>query len=567
MSVIRKLATIQPALVLVALVLVAPRARAEEKPGTLPSYLSNASAVFSVPAEPKPLYLVPWVDPTFSSTLQRITPDPGTSTAPVSGTWGSDTRHVYSKQQPWSSDASLYILENRSGGSPTPLVLDGKTYAPRYSMSSSAGLYDYRWLPSTAHPHELVNVNSSGTELSWVDVTTSTKTRTWTLPITADYGIGSGEGNPSRDGRFVCVGNASSMVVVDMDPQPPYAPYPNRRIGPVYTFAACSLLVSSPTSCAIGNLSVSASGKYVDVKYQGTTGDTYDAHRIFEVDPATLALKPHAMAQGSLRCDSFTGRANGWIFALKHADMTLDPFDGNEDVIVGGRACPGSTLGHVVKVRLRDGATTGLTDPSNEASVYHVSTRSYNRLGWAYVSFYKVAGTRFSDEIIAVKLDGSRTVERYAHIHSAASGCYRCEAHPSPSPDGSRIAFASNWAQDCGSNCGSSSVIKDYVIAGPLPSAGVPGRPAGDGLALSSIWPNPGRSPMRVSYVLPGSMPARFELVDVAGRIVLAQEIDAPSRGAREATVAFDPRVHPGTYWLRLAQSGQQAVSRVVLLR
>src|SRR5262249_26328885 len=141
------------------------------------------------------------------------------------------------------------------------------------------------------------------------------KTRTWSLPLTADYGIGSGEGNASRDGRFVCISNAGAMVVIDMDPQPPYAPYPNRRIGPVYTFPPCSLDVASPSSCPIGNISVSASGKYVDVKYSGSAPETYDEHRIYEVDPATLALKPHRMASGSTRCSSFASRPNGWIFA------------------------------------------------------------------------------------------------------------------------------------------------------------------------------------------------------------------------------------------------------------
>src|SRR5438046_748593 len=80
------------------------------KPVARPAVVTDASAVYSVPAEQRPLYLTPWTDPTFSTTLTRITPDPGASTSPVSGSWGSDTRHVYSKQQPWSSDASLYIL-------------------------------------------------------------------------------------------------------------------------------------------------------------------------------------------------------------------------------------------------------------------------------------------------------------------------------------------------------------------------------------------------------------------------------------------------------------------------
>jgi len=43
---------------------------------------------------------------------------------------------------------------------------------------------------------------------------------------------------------------------------------------------------------------------------------------------------------------------------------------------------------------------------------------------------FETAGKRFSDELIAVKLDGSKGVERCAHMHSATSGCYRCEQHP-----------------------------------------------------------------------------------------------------------------------------------------
>jgi len=149
----------------------------------------------------------------------------------VSGTWGTDSRHHYSKDQPWSADGVFYCLENRGGGSPSPLLLDGHTFAPLLSVPSSAGLWDYRWHPAKARARLMINVNSSGTELSWVDATTGLKARTWTLPF-AVSGFGSGEGNASRDGRFVALASASRLVVVDMDPQQPYAPYPNRRIGP-----------------------------------------------------------------------------------------------------------------------------------------------------------------------------------------------------------------------------------------------------------------------------------------------------------------------------------------------
>src|SRR5207249_1489964 len=138
-------------------------------------------------------------------------------------------------------------------------------------------------------------------------------------------------------------------------------------------------------------------------------------HRVFEVDPSTLSIRPHLMAAAALRCGSFASRNDGWIFPLKHADMGLNPFDGGEDVIVGGRSCPGSSIGHLVMVRLRDGRVTALTDPRNESSVAHVSTRSLDRPGWAYVSWYPGAGRRFDDEIVAVKMDGSGAVERIAH--------------------------------------------------------------------------------------------------------------------------------------------------------
>src|SRR5262252_9850845 len=106
--------------------------------------LTNPNTVYSVPAESRPAYLKSFSDPTFNSTIMRITPDPGVSTSPVSGSWGGDTRHHYSKDEPWSADGAFYFLENR-GGSPTQLVLDGHTFAPLFGVPASAGLYDYRW--------------------------------------------------------------------------------------------------------------------------------------------------------------------------------------------------------------------------------------------------------------------------------------------------------------------------------------------------------------------------------------------------------------------------------------
>ena len=434
----------------------ATRARASFAAAT--TLVTDPSLVFSEANVSRPGYLNPIVDPTFSTQVTRIADDTGFSTSPVSGTWGADARHVYSKQQPWNSDGTLIAIENRSGGSPSPLFLDGTTYQPKFGPCSSAPFYDYRWHPSPAHAKEMINVDGSGKQLTWYDVVNCVTTRSWTLPITSNYGIGSGEGNPSNDGRFVAIANDSQMVIVDMDPQPPFAPYPNKRIGPVRRLSDCGL-----SDCSIDWVSVSSSGRFAVVNYNG------DYPRVFDIDAATLALTPHAYPASTPECLSHDP-TNGFILDLGHADFALNPFDSDEDVVIGQRSsgCPskvnGVPMAGVVMVRLRDGFVTMLTDPTNEAFPHHISTRNLDRPGWVYVSYYPGPGQRFNDEIVAIKMDGSQAVERLAHIHSDINGCYRCEPHAVPSRDGQRVIFASNWATFCGTGCGATSDIKDYVV-------------------------------------------------------------------------------------------------------
>lgn len=438
--------------------------------GTATTLVTDPAAVFTIPAVPMPGHRDTLRDAVFGTRIERITGIPGTPVGNGLGAWGTDARQVYSKQQVWNATGTLLSIENRGGSAgQSPLLLDGETYQPTGTPCAAYDAYDYRWHPSRAHANEQINVSHDGLELMWFDVTRCIKTRSWTLPFAADYGIGSGEGNVSADGRYVVIADGSRMVVVDMDPQAPAAPaYPYRRIGPVFTLPACSLQTGAPTNCPIGNISISPSGRYIDVKYAavGASCDTLcDLHRIFEVD-TNLVIRPHVMAGNSLRCGSFAARPNGWVFPLKHADLMSDPFDNDEDVLVGGRACPGSNLGHVVKVRLRDGKVTSLTDPTNEAGYSHGSARATERPGWFYVTFDRspsYAGRRYWGEIVALKIDGSGSVERLAHYHSTASQ-YRAQAHAVPSPDGRRVLFASDWADACGNGCGSTSVFGGYVI-------------------------------------------------------------------------------------------------------
>ncbi len=81
----------------------------------------------------------------------------------------------------------------------------------------------------------------------------------------------------------------------------------------------------------------------------------------------------------------------------------------------------------------------------------HTSTRNLTRPGWAYVTYQDRDGKwlPYRDEVVAVKLDGSRRVERLAHLHTNNTG-YVTEAHACPSPDGTRVIWASNWEAPTG---------------------------------------------------------------------------------------------------------------------
>jgi hypothetical protein len=431
--------------------------------------VTDPSTVFPVPSVPEPGYLSTETFAPFNTKITRITGDPGTSLGgAVAGTWSTDARHHYSKDQPWNSDQSLIAIQNTStgGGNPSAVYLDATTHLPAYGKCSNYQLGDDRWHVSTDHPHE--RVNATGTLLDWFDITTCTETRQWTLPMSV-IGLGQGEGNTSFDGRFAVLGDQTSMFVVDMDPQPPYAPYPTARFGPITNVSAgCGL-----PNCKVTWESVSPSGKYAVVHYSG------EPIKVFDIDPVTLALTPRTITNLAPLCPT----ATGVVYKLGHADMTLNPFDNNEDVIIGQEKCGnlnktvnGQLIGHVVMVRLKDGTMTSLTNPTKEQSAHHISARNFDRPGWAYVSYFAAvsgSGTtkKYNDEIIAVKLDGSGSVERLANMHSTTSGCYRCETHAVPSRDGTKVMYASTWSLNCDSGCGGSGALSQNVISGFIADA------------------------------------------------------------------------------------------------
>jgi hypothetical protein len=333
--------------------------------------------------------------------------------------------------------------------------LDGETYRPKAAMPERA--MRGRWHPSRQHPNERICFN--GTDLEWLDVVTNQQTRTWQLPLKSR---GFTEGNPSNDGRFVAAFDDTHMCIVDMDPQPPLKSYAagNRRIGPLVAHGCIGFNDNVNDMRYIDWISVSAGGKYLIVHHAG------DHPRVWTIDPDTLALTPRP---NSHQYPGMAGSArDGFVYEVGHADLATNPFDHDEDVIVGqehgrniGKIVEGKRIGGVILVRLRDNTITPLTDPMNEAYPSHASARATDRPGWVYVDYYhKQADRRFAGEVVAVKMDGSLAVERLAHEHSTHD-FYRAESHVLPSRDGQRVLFASNWAFK---GDGDHDVIQDYVV-------------------------------------------------------------------------------------------------------
>lgn len=90
-------------------------------------------------------------------------------------------------------------------------------------------------------------------------------------------------------------------------------------------------------------------------------------------------------------------------------------------------------------------------------------------------------------------------------------------------------------------------------------------EPGLTGFALSRVAPNPATDRMAVSFTLPSSEPATLELLDVSGRRWLGQDVGPLGAGAHRVELRTAGRVPPGLYFLRLAQGGRVAASRVAI--
>lgn len=355
---------------------------------------------------PRPGYSKPFLDPVFASEVTRITGDPGTAILNIDSVWDPVARHQYSKVAAWNANQSLLLLSHHHGY-PSMLFLDGSSYQPVFGRNVSPGT-EIRWHP--LKPDTLVYVKDNAIGY-WNPVKDTTEVVAEFGKEYSDFHIGPWEGNLSQDGRWiVVVGRKGAIQVAFAYDLKKRRKYPDLVLDDV----------------TVDWASISASGKFIVLNGK-IRGDTGDQTQVYDLGGNKV------------------GKLWGNYGRPSHYDLTLD--SEGEDIAVGVSKYK-SEDGQVIKRRLRDGKVTVLT-VGGYAS--HTSARNLGRPGWVYVT-YQYSGPNWPpywDEVVAVKLDGSQTVERIAQMH-ANSTDYLTEAQAVPSPDGERILWASAWGAPSG---------------------------------------------------------------------------------------------------------------------
>ena len=352
----------------------------------------------------KPDYLQPITDPTFGTTITRITGDVGTSIPNVGGEqWRNVARHGYSTRQPWNADESLIYLDRHKtqGGSwGAELFLDGETYEV-IKRASIPGANELRWHPTD--PDIMLLLRDDGV-YAW---SYSTGNTTQLMSYSGYSNLTTGyTGNFSNDGTKISVfGTRNSdgrQVVFAID-------FANNIKHPDIDFSGID----------IDWLSISPLGNYTLVN--GDYGNGSDRTKIYDL--AGNQVGPYWSEYGR----------------PSHFDLSIDQ-EGNEVAVGVSKSNPDD--GRVIKRRLTDGQVTVLT-PGGYAS--HASARSLNRPGWVFtISASNQNWGPYYNEIIGVKLDGTR-VERITHARNYQFDQYENQAQVCPSPSGSRVLYASNW--------------------------------------------------------------------------------------------------------------------------
>ena len=341
-------------------------------------------------------YLVPFTDSRFGNKIVKIT-NPLNAVPGLSVKWEKVARHHYSIDQAWNADQTLLVM---GMGTPGRLFLNGSTYQPVFNRAHPGGI---RW--HRTNPSLMVFVGKAGVGV-W-DVRKDVRQPLNRLTGYSGADIGE-KGNLSDSGAVVPITAKRS------DGKKVMFAY-NISTGKKYPDIVMSAWYD------IGWTTISPKGTYI-VSYSKKTSSSNPQRLIFTLDGKLVQNWTDYERPG-------------------HGDFMIDR--NGYEVAVGRSKVDAFKL---ITRRLVDGKVTVLSD-SIKAS--HISARSLRSPGWAFGSFVKAGSDHerylpYSNEVTAITTDGTQKVRRLA-THNSTENNYASEVHASPSPDGKRAIFASNW--------------------------------------------------------------------------------------------------------------------------
>ncbi len=372
----------------------------------------------TMPSIPKPGYLSPITDPTFGTTVIRVTDRAVFDTHdPNSRTW-----HKYSKNQPWNSDGTLIHM----GGWPGA-VLDPQTYQVLDMVRPPGG--PNTW--SNTQSNIMYGTNKGGFGdncIVQLDVNTNTYSAVSCFSQYTKVSYGEYEGNMSNDDRYMalqCIKPGGAMEVA------------------CYDFVSNSIVSTTNAPVWPNNVTMSQSGDFIMIQWNVYGTGQYQGTWIYNRNLSPIG---NIDAQGG-----------------SHIDLGYDT-QGNE-VAVG-------TMGNNRRLRMKrldNGSVTNLLSDAQMSWYIHVSCRNIDRPGYAYISDFEDPNSQINkpyyQRVFAVKLDPNANdnalTESFAHIQHSTNVQYDREAHAVPNRDGSIVMFKSDWRGN------SSSEINSYIAFMP----------------------------------------------------------------------------------------------------
>ena len=84
---------------------------------------------------------------------------------------------------------------------------------------------------------------------------------------------------------------------------------------------------------------------------------------------------------------------------------------------------------------------------------------------------------------------------------------------------------------------------------------------------MSSTFSNTGGSNLSVVFTLADDAPARIDLLDLAGRMIVTHPVDHPAFGRRLVNLGTTDGLATGMYMIRLTQGGRSVSTRAVVVR